>query len=113
MSTMRTDGRPSPDAVASAHACGSGSPSPAPRSYQRRELAIGSSSKILAPQLGSRSLTRASLKGASRSAEAVTVAHLFAVREQRDDRPSLRAIAHDLNNLLTAISGYGSLLVDE
>ena len=38
------------------------------------------------------------------------MAHLFAVREQRDDVPSLRAIAHDLNNLLTAISGYGSLL---
>jgi signal transduction histidine kinase len=37
------------------------------------------------------------------------VAHLFAVREE-DDVPPLRAIAHDLNNLLTAISGYGNLL---
>ncbi len=37
------------------------------------------------------------------------MAHLFAVREAHDPRP-LRAIAHDLNNLLTAISGYGSLL---
>jgi signal transduction histidine kinase len=38
------------------------------------------------------------------------VAHLFALR-QDDDRPDLHAIAHDLNNLLTAISGYASLLV--
>jgi len=37
------------------------------------------------------------------------VAHLFALR-QNDERPDLRAIAHDLNNLLTAISGYASLL---
>jgi signal transduction histidine kinase len=38
------------------------------------------------------------------------VVHLFAVRE-RDDRPDLDSITHDLNNLLTAISGYASLLV--
>jgi signal transduction histidine kinase len=37
------------------------------------------------------------------------VAHLFALR-QRDDRADLDSIAHDLNNLLTAISGYASLL---
>ena len=37
------------------------------------------------------------------------MAHLFALR-QNDERPDLRAIAHDLNNLLTAISGYASLL---
>ena len=36
------------------------------------------------------------------------MAHLFAV--QQDETLPLRAIAHDLNNLLTAISGYGSLL---
>jgi signal transduction histidine kinase len=40
------------------------------------------------------------------------VAHLFAVREAHDP-PPLRAIAHDLNNLLTAISGYGSLLASD
>jgi signal transduction histidine kinase len=38
------------------------------------------------------------------------VAHLFALR-QDPDRPDLNAIAHDLNNLLTAISGYASLIV--
>jgi signal transduction histidine kinase len=38
------------------------------------------------------------------------VARLFALR-QDEDRPDLRAIAHDLNNLLTAISGYASLIV--
>jgi signal transduction histidine kinase len=38
------------------------------------------------------------------------MAHLFALRKQDDELPSLRAIAHDLNNLLTAISGYGNLL---
>jgi signal transduction histidine kinase len=38
------------------------------------------------------------------------VAHLFALR-QNDNGPDLQAIAHDLNNLLTAISGYASLLV--
>jgi signal transduction histidine kinase len=38
------------------------------------------------------------------------VVHLFAVRE-RDVRPDLDSITHDLNNLLTAISGYASLLV--
>ena len=37
------------------------------------------------------------------------MAHLFALR-QPQDRPDLRAIAHDLNNLLTAISGYASLV---
>jgi signal transduction histidine kinase len=37
------------------------------------------------------------------------VAHLFALRH--DDRPDLHSIAHDLNNILTAISGYASLLV--
>jgi signal transduction histidine kinase len=36
------------------------------------------------------------------------VAHLYAI--QPDETLPLRAIAHDLNNLLTAISGYGSLL---
>ena len=36
------------------------------------------------------------------------MASLFAV--QQDEAPPLRAIAHDLNNLLTEISGYGSLL---
>ena len=40
------------------------------------------------------------------------MAHLFAVKKD-DDRPDLQAIAHDLNNLLTAISGYASLLVDD
>ena len=40
------------------------------------------------------------------------MAHLFAVREAYDP-PSLRTIAHDLNNLLTAISGYGSLLATD
>jgi signal transduction histidine kinase len=44
------------------------------------------------------------------SAEEVTVAHLFAMR-QRQDIPDVRAVAHDLNNLLTAISGYASLVV--
>jgi signal transduction histidine kinase len=43
------------------------------------------------------------------------VAHLFALRRHDDEGnntpPPLRAIAHDLNNLLTAISGYGNLLV--
>ena len=38
------------------------------------------------------------------------MAHLFALRQQ-DDRPDLSALAHDLNNLLTAISGYAGLLV--
>ena len=38
------------------------------------------------------------------------MAHLFALR-QDEDRPDLRAVAHDLNNLLTAISGYASLIV--
>ena len=38
------------------------------------------------------------------------VAHLFALR-QDENRPNLNALAHDLNNLLTAISGYASLLV--
>jgi len=38
------------------------------------------------------------------------VAHLFALRQDQD-RPDLPALAHDLNNLLTAISGYASLLV--
>jgi signal transduction histidine kinase len=38
------------------------------------------------------------------------VAHLFALR-QPQDQPDLHAIAHDLNNLLTAISGYASLVV--
>lgn len=37
------------------------------------------------------------------------MASLYAI--EPDDAPPLRAIAHDLNNLLTAISGYGSLLV--
>jgi signal transduction histidine kinase len=37
------------------------------------------------------------------------VAHLFALR-QREGRADLDSIAHDLNNLLTAISGYSSLL---
>jgi signal transduction histidine kinase len=40
----------------------------------------------------------------------VTVAQLFALR-QNGDRPDLHTIAHDLNNLLTAISGYASLVV--
>jgi signal transduction histidine kinase len=30
---------------------------------------------------------------------------------QPQDQPDLRAVAHDLNNLLTAISGYASLVV--
>ena len=38
------------------------------------------------------------------------MAHLFALR-QNEDRRDVNAIAHDLNNLLTAISGYASLLV--
>ncbi len=38
------------------------------------------------------------------------MAHLFALR-QHNDRPDLNALAHDLNNLLTAISGYASLVV--
>jgi signal transduction histidine kinase len=38
------------------------------------------------------------------------VAHLFALR-QDEEGPDVRAIAHDLNNLLTAIAGYASLLV--
>jgi signal transduction histidine kinase len=38
------------------------------------------------------------------------VAHLYAVSDSHDAPRPLRAIAHDLNNLLTAISGYGSLL---
>jgi signal transduction histidine kinase len=38
------------------------------------------------------------------------VAHLFAL-QKNDNRPDLNQIAHDLNNLLTAISGYASLLV--
>ena len=37
------------------------------------------------------------------------MAHLFAL-QQPQDGPDLRAIAHDLNNLLTAISGYASLV---
>ena len=37
------------------------------------------------------------------------MAQLYALRDSHDPRP-LRAIAHDLNNLLTAIAGYGSLL---
>jgi signal transduction histidine kinase len=37
------------------------------------------------------------------------VAHLFALR-QREGRADLDSIAHDLNNLLTAISGYACLL---
>jgi signal transduction histidine kinase len=40
------------------------------------------------------------------------VAHLFALRQEQD-RPDLRAIAHDLNNLLTAISGYASLIATD
>jgi signal transduction histidine kinase len=38
------------------------------------------------------------------------VAHLFELR-QPENRPDVRAVAHDLNNLLTAISGYASLVV--
>ena len=38
------------------------------------------------------------------------MAHLFALR-QHGDRPDLNSLAHDLNNLLTAISGYASLIV--
>ena len=38
------------------------------------------------------------------------MAQLFALR-QREDGPNVNAIAHDLNNLLTAIAGYASLLV--
>lgn len=38
------------------------------------------------------------------------MAHLFALRQQ-EDPAEVRSIAHDLNNLLTAISGYASLLV--
>ncbi len=37
------------------------------------------------------------------------MAHLFAPR-QHTKGPDLNAIAHDLNNLLTAISGYASLV---
>ncbi len=37
------------------------------------------------------------------------MAHLFALR-QREGRANLDSIAHDLNNLLTAISGYACLL---
>ena len=37
------------------------------------------------------------------------MAHLYAVGDSHEP-PPLRALAHDLNNLLTAISGYGSLL---
>jgi signal transduction histidine kinase len=40
------------------------------------------------------------------------VAHLFALR-QREGRADLDSIAHDLNNLLTAISGYASLLTTD
>ncbi len=36
------------------------------------------------------------------------MAHLFALR--REGRADLDSIAHDLNNLLAAISGYASLL---
>ncbi len=38
------------------------------------------------------------------------MAHLFALRRQQD-QPDINAIAHDLNNLLTAIAGYASLVV--
>jgi signal transduction histidine kinase len=38
------------------------------------------------------------------------VAHLFALQQQ-PNQPDLRAVAHDLNNLLTAISGYASLVI--
>jgi signal transduction histidine kinase len=38
------------------------------------------------------------------------VAHLSALRHD-DDPPDLPTIAHDLNNLLTAVSGYASLIV--
>lgn len=38
------------------------------------------------------------------------MAHLFELR-QPQDAPDLRGLAHDLNNLLTAISGYASLVV--
>ena len=31
--------------------------------------------------------------------------------QQPQNQPDLRAVAHDLNNLLTAISGYASLVV--
>jgi signal transduction histidine kinase len=41
------------------------------------------------------------------------VAHLYAVSDSHDAPRPLRAIAHDLNNLLTAISGYGSLLATD
>ena len=37
------------------------------------------------------------------------MAHLFALRGN-DNGPDLNAVAHDLNNLLTAISGYASLV---
>ena len=40
------------------------------------------------------------------------MAHLFALRQQRSD-PDVQAIAHDLNNLLTAISGYAGLLAGD
>ena len=43
------------------------------------------------------------------------MAHLFALRRHDDEDdnavPPLRAVTHDLNNLLTAISGYGNLIV--
>ena len=38
------------------------------------------------------------------------MAHLFALRQTRQHQPDLGAIAHDLNNLLPAISGYASLV---
>jgi signal transduction histidine kinase len=53
----------------------------------------------------------ASLKRPAGSAEDITVAHPSALRQDQD-RPDLDAIAHDLSNLLTAISGYASLIVD-
>jgi signal transduction histidine kinase len=53
----------------------------------------------------------ASLKTPAGSAENITVAHLSTLRQDHD-RPDLGAIAHDLSNLLTAISGYASLLAE-
>ena len=38
------------------------------------------------------------------------MAHLFDL-QQPQNRPDVNAVAHDLNNLLTAISGYASLVV--
>jgi signal transduction histidine kinase len=38
------------------------------------------------------------------------VTHLLALR-QDEDQPDLHAIAHDLNNYLTAVSGYASLII--